>query len=43
MKKEYITPETKVVEAKVEGLLCASDTVMGNASFEDWQEDVLDW
>jgi hypothetical protein len=36
----YVSPEAKVTEIHSEGVLCAS--VQG-ASFEEWNEDTLQW
>ena len=42
MNKEYITPETKIVDAFMEGMLCASKDPF-NGEVENWVEEDFAW
>ena len=43
MKKEYIAPESKIIEVSAEGQLCASGEKFTTNSFEQWYEDEFVW
>ena len=43
MKKEYITPEIKVIDIKMSGMLCVSGEIDGSANQDALSPDLLDY